>query len=130
MSDRLLELSTQIKPPAVFAVDGDEYRLLGFEHLGKSDEARATALFAKYGRLTRLIAREKSQPRAEKIAGAMYDVRMELMCTLTDLPREVAERLPMSQQTKLLTAIRQEIGEEDEDDLDGEGEQDSPGEDI
>ena len=119
----LLELSTEIAPPTVFAVDGEEYRILGFEHMGKADEAKTLALFARHTRLNRRLEEGKKPTEAERIAMAIRDTRMDLISTLTDLPRGIAEKLPMSAQVKLLRFISKEAGAigDDEDDEVGEG---------
>lgn len=111
--DRLLfELSTEIAPPVVFGVDGHEYHILGFEHMGKEEEARVMALFAKHRRLSDRLGETPNQAKAEQIALVLRDTRMLLISTLTDLPREVAEKLPMSGQLTILRFISQEAGVE------------------
>lgn len=115
----LFDISTEVAEPVPFGVDGDIYHIRGFEHMSKSEEAHVTALFARYNRLSERLADSKKRDEAERIALAMYDLRMELLTSLTDLPREVAERLPMSGQTKLMRAISRETGQGDDEDGDG-----------
>jgi hypothetical protein len=110
----LFEISTEAAEPVPFAVDGELYHIHGFEFMSKAEEARTTALFSRYDRLSRRLEEAKSREDAERIAGAMYDLRMELLTTLTDLPREVAEKLPMSGQTKLMREISRETGQDAE----------------
>jgi len=117
----LLELSTKIAPPKTFIVDEDEYQLLGFEHISKAQEATVTALFSRYNTLNIRLAQAPSKEKAERAATLLYNIRMELMCNLTTLPRDVAEKLPMSAQVQLLNAIRGEVGgsapDDDDDDV-------------
>lgn len=117
----LFDISTEVAEPIPFAVDGELYHIKGFEHMSRADEARTSALFARYNRLSRMLSEAKKQDEAERIAAAMYDLRMELLTSLTDLPRPVAEKLPMSGQTKLMTAIAKETGQEAGEDEGGGG---------
>jgi len=117
----LFDISTEVSEPVPFAVDGELYHIHGFEHMSRADEARTSALFARYNRLSRMLGEEKKQSEAERIAAAMYDLRMELLTSLTDLPRAVAEKLPMSGQAKLMTAIAKETGQEAGEDEGGGG---------
>ena len=116
IDERLLfELSTEIAPPKVFAVDGAEYRILGLEHIGREEEARVVALFARHTRLNERLDKEVKQETSEKVALAIHDTRMSIITALTDLPRDVAEKLPHSGQVKLLRFIAEELGGPDDD---------------
>lgn len=130
----LFELSTEVAPAKTFIVDADEYRFLNFDHLGKTDEARIMSLFAKHSRLTDMLNYEKNTAKSERIALALRDNRMELICSLTDLPRSIAEKLPMSGQVKLLTFIRKEVSGDnadgDDDDIEGGGDIDDGDDDL
>ncbi len=107
----LFDISTEVAEAIPFAVDGELYHISGWEHMSRSDEAKTTAIFAKYNRLSRMLEEAKKREEGERIAAAMYDLRMELLSSLTDLPREVAEKLPMSGQAKLMNAIARETGQ-------------------
>lgn len=113
----LLQLSTEVEPPKIFTVDGEEYRILGLEHMGKADEARVLALFARNSKLNKRLEDDRLKTaQAEQVAAALRDTRIELLSTLTDLPKEIAERLPMSAQVKLFRFISKDsggLGEED-----------------
>lgn len=116
MASPLFDLTTEVAPARIFTVDGVEYKLLGLEHLGKDEEARTQALFARYSKLASALPNANNRQKAERLAATMYDLRMELLCSLTDLPRDVAEKLPMSGQIKLMSAIASDVEDEESDD--------------
>jgi len=118
--DTILSLSTEVVPPKKFEVDGVEYDLLGLEHLSEDEEARATAAFMRFGRLLGRLENSTNDRESQKIARALRTRRIELITQLTTLPLEVAEKLPLSGQTRLFRAIQEETGQEALSDLDDE----------
>ena len=120
MTNVLFEISTEVTPTASFDVDGVLYKIKSSEHLSEAEEVRVNVLFARHVRLARLLDEEENEVKATKVATALRRNRMELLCTLTDLPRDVAERLPMSGQVKLLDYIRKEVSGEPDDDEEGD----------
>lgn len=118
MSDHILSLSTSIEPAETFEVeDGGEmktFELLGFEHLSPEQEAKATAAFTRFQQCAVRLDRAQSDAAAEKLAGELRKRRIDVLCLLTTMPREVAEKLPMSAQVQLFKAVREESGQDDD----------------
>ena len=115
MTDHILELSTTVEPAETFAVDDTTYELLGFEHLSPEQEAAATGAFTRFQQCAVHLDRAQSAGAAEKIAAELRKRRLDVLCLLTTMPREVAEKLPMSAQVALFKAVRQESGQDDSD---------------
>jgi hypothetical protein len=114
MTEFSLALTTRIKPAKQFTVDSIPYDLLGVDHLSPDDEAETMALFARYGVLQVELDTEKNVTKGTPLALALKATRITLLTKLTSMPREVAGRLPLTQQVKLLEAIQAEV-EDDED---------------
>ena len=113
----VLELSTQVAPARVFTVDGEDYHLLGFEHLDPDGEAAVTAGFARHERLAELLGRTKDPTKAQAVAKKLRASRIHLITLLTDVPEAKVAELPMPAQGKLLRALQKEVyDEEDEGD--------------
>lgn len=106
----ILDLSTQVKPPSTFTVDEEEYQLLGLEHLSPEDEAKATAAFSRFAQILRKLDDAANDVDAAKLAKALRGRRVKLIAMLTTVPTDVADKLPISAQTKLFNAIRKETG--------------------
>lgn len=118
MSDALaLTLSTALAPAKKFSVDGEEYQLLGLDHLSPDDEARTMALFARHSMIASELEVTSNTEYGTKLALRLKKTRIQILCQVTDLPQEVAEKLPVAAQIQLLQAIQQELsGNQDEDD--------------
>jgi hypothetical protein len=107
----VLELSTRVAPPKKFTVDGEEYSLLGVDHLSKEGETEAMALLARHSILMNQLAVTGNTDKGKLIAGRIRDCRLKVICKLTTLPAEVAGELPVSAQADLLETIIQEMDE-------------------
>lgn len=117
MSDHVLELTTELEPAATFTVDGEEYELLGFEHLTPEQEAKATGAFTRFQQASIRLDRSSTDKEAEQRAKDVRKRRLDCIALLTTMPREVAEKLPPSAQIKLFKAVNDEAGADaDEDD--------------
>jgi hypothetical protein len=118
MSDALaLTLSTALAPAKKFSVDGEEYQLLGLDHLSGEDEARTMALFARHSLIASELELTSNTEVGTKLATRLKKTRVQIICQVTDLPQEVAEKIPVTGQVALLSAIQQELsGVEDDDD--------------
>ena len=110
-----LALTTAVLPAKKFTVDGAEYEMLGTDHLSPDDEAQVLALFARHNILTMELDRERNPVKGKVIAERQRTARMAVIGKLTTLPPDVAGILPLSQQVKLLEAIREEVEQDDED---------------
>ena len=115
-TDPILELSTHVEPPKIFKVDDTEYQLLGLEHLSAADEAKATALFTRFGQLVQLLDSASNDRSAEQVAQNLRNRRIDLISLLTTIPRATAETLPLRAQVQLFQAIQRETGREELDD--------------
>lgn len=100
-----LDLTTEVPDPIPFTVDGESFKMFTYEHLSKDAEAHVQALFRRHVRETRRLAESKTDAEAERAASNNRVTRIEILCAMTDLPDDVAERLPASQQAKLMKAI-------------------------
>ncbi len=119
MSDHILELSTEVEPPKKFTIDDEEYVLKGFEHLSDTEEAKATAAFTRFAQILGRLERAKDDKTAERLATVLRARRIELITLLTNVPKDVAEQLPLGAQSQLFRQIQKETGRDDlsDDDL-------------
>lgn len=120
----LLTLSTEIKSPNTIDVDGKLYKVLSGEHLGRAEEAQLMALFREHDRHQLRLQRSKRRDEAEKAAGNMRDVRVEIITSLTDLPEKMVAGFGMSTQAQLMEICAKEMGFGDNRQLAGDGEWD------
>lgn len=116
MSDHILELTTEVEPAKTFLVDEEEYKLLGLEHLSDEDESKATAAFTRFQQIAMQLSRTKNDRQAQQLAKQLRTRRLELITMLTTIPKDVADKLPLSAQIQLFKAVQDETGEELEDD--------------
>lgn len=114
MSDILLELSTHIREPKKFTVDGREYQLLGLDHLGQADEVNVMALFARHSILAAELADSREVKTGERIATRLKETRLTLLTKLTDCPIDVVRKLPITSQVRLLETLERELSEAEE----------------
>lgn len=106
-----LQLSTTLKPPTKFTVDGQSYDLLGIDHLSPEQEAEAMALFARLGIVTDELNAESNVQKGTKKAAEVRATRVAIFTKLTTLPKEVASKLPLSAQVALLERVQEEMTE-------------------
>lgn len=125
----VLELSTQVAPARVFTVDGEDFHLLGFEHLDADGEAKVTAGFARHERLADLLGKTKDPTKAQSVAKKLRASRVNLITLLTDVPEAKVAELPMPAQGKLLRALQKEVYDEDEEGESG-ADEDGPDPDL
>lgn len=115
MSEISLELTTSIAPAKKFTVDGDEYLLLGVDHLTPEQENKVMALFARHALLLAEQEQTSHLGKGEAIAGRVRQCRLSLISTLTNLPQDIAGRLPLTQQARLMETLQEEMNSEDDD---------------
>ena len=116
MSEISLALTTRIKPAKKFSVDGEEYQLLGIDHLSPEDENKVMALFARHSILLQEQEGTDNLAKGTVIADRVRKTRLEIICTLTDLPKAIASALPLGQQALLLETLQEEISADAEPD--------------
>jgi hypothetical protein len=114
MGDVLLNLSTRLKEPAKFKVDGQEYSILGIDHLSPAEEAEVMALFARHSVLQDELSMTKTTVKGARIASQMKETREALLGKLTDLPSDVVRALAVSKQVKLLEVIEAVVSDDDD----------------
>lgn len=114
MSEISLSLTTRIKPAKKFTVDGEEYQLLGIDHLSPDDENKVMALFARHSLLLAEQEGTENVTKGTAVAERVRKTRLEIICTLTDLPKSVAQALPLSGQARLLETLQEEISKDAE----------------
>jgi hypothetical protein len=115
MSDPILSLSTELDPPSVFEVDGEQYQLLGLTHLSDEQESKATAMFSRFGQLTYKMETAPTDKEAEKLSKDLRKRRLDIIAFLTTMPRDVVEKLPLPGQIQLFQAVRRETNAESDD---------------
>lgn len=115
MSDSMLALSTQVKPAKKFTVDGEEYQLLGLEHISKEGEAEALALLSRHSLLMIELENTANVTKGKVVAERLRECRLRVIRALTDLPKETAETLPLHAQAQLLEAVVAEMSYGDDD---------------
>lgn len=118
MTDVLLALSTHIKEPKKFTVDGAEYKLLGLDHLSPSEETLTMALFSRHSLLGEELSMTRDTKKGQRVAQSLKEARLTLLTKLTDMPIDVARKLPITAQVKLLETIEQEVSAEIEEEAD------------
>jgi hypothetical protein len=124
MSDTaVLALSTTVKPAKKFTVDGAEYEMWSMDHLSKTDEAQVMALFARHALIGQELELSPNVAKGSATAERLRTCRLQLLTKLTNLPREVADKLPISAQAQLLDALEDEMTPEAEDENVAEGNQ-------
>lgn len=109
----VLALTTKVAEPKKFTLDDEEYEMLGMDHLTKSDEAHAVALFSRYMILVQELNVTDNVQKGRAIAESIADCRVAIICKLTTLPKEIAVKLPTPQQALLLEALQAEVEEAD-----------------
>jgi len=116
-----LALTTAIKPPKKFTVDGEEFDLLGIDHLSAETEAEVMALFARYALLTADLENASNVMKGKEIAERMKTTRLAVLTKLTTMPKDTAAKLPLSQAVRLMEAIETEVEPGDDGDESGVG---------
>jgi hypothetical protein len=109
MSETMLALSTAVKPAKKFTVDGAEYEMWSMDHLSKADEAMVMALFARHALIGQELEMSPNVAKGSATAERLRTCRLQLLTKLTNLPREVADKLPISAQAQLLDALEDEM---------------------
>lgn len=115
MTDFALSLSTVLTPTKKFKVDGVPYDLLGIDHLSSEEEAEVMALFARYESLQDELSGQKNTDRGKVTATHMRATRISILTKLTTLPKDVANKLPLTAQVRLLETVQAETEANEED---------------
>lgn len=111
-----LALSTEVAPAKKFTVDGEEFSLLGTDHLSPESEAEAMALFARHGILQRDLDITPNVHKGTEIAERLRKCRILILTKLTTIPADTADKLPLGAQVALLEAIQEEMESATDDD--------------
>jgi hypothetical protein len=118
----VLDISTEVDPPKLIKIDGEDYQLLGFDHLSPEEESEVTAAFARFQTAFTRLDQATSDKAATQEAIKLRRKREQLIGLMTTVPREVISKLTTAKQGQLLRAIQDEIGQEagpDAEDEDG-----------
>jgi hypothetical protein len=127
MENDYLSLSTEVIEPVPFTIDDVEYQMYTIDHLDEEQEAAFGVLFRRFERNRIELNRTKNDTRANKLMHTIRDQRADIICALTSVPKEIALKLPASQQTKLLNSITRKLQaqvRDAEEDLDAEEDDD------
>ena len=117
MTEFPLILSTAVAPPKQILLDGVEYDLLGADNLSPEQEAEAMALFSRHSLIQQQLDMTDRLTDGQAIAARLRTCRILILSKLTSIPRDVAEKLPLSVQVVLLQAIQTEMEAEPDDDM-------------
>jgi len=109
MTDYALSFTTSLSPTKKFLVDGEEFDLLGLDHLSDEEEAEVMALFARFNLLQEELAMTANVEKGKGVAAKIQTARLAIVCKLTSLTPEVAAKLSLPQVTKLMETIEAEI---------------------
>jgi hypothetical protein len=104
-----LSLSTKVKPAKLFLVDGEEYKLLGLEHLTAETENEVMALFSRHGVIAGELEVCPNVAKGTVLAERLKKVQDVLISRMTNLPPDVVAKLPMMQKARLFEAIQVEV---------------------
>lgn len=108
--DPLISLSTQVVEPAEVEIDDDKYQVYGQDHIGRDKEIRLMTLFKNHERAQRRFDTAKSDSDTAKAASLMRDARIDIITEFSTIPEEVADKLPLHAQGRLLDIIATEMG--------------------
>lgn len=109
-AEPLLSLSTEIKEPATVKVDDAIYKVYNGDHIGRDQEAKLMGLFREHDRWQIRLARSKNTDNSEKCANRMRDYRVDIITTVTTVPRSIVEEFGMAKQAALLEICSKELG--------------------
>lgn len=109
-NDYVLELSTTVLPGQKFSVDGDEYEMANPDSLSEDDESRVMGKFALHARTARRLDNARNETEARRFAKELRRSRIGLLVELTNLPNDVATKLPISAQNALIESISEALG--------------------
>jgi len=121
-----LALTTKAVEPTRFTVDDEPYELYGMAHLNPNEEAEIMSAIAQYQRLATRLAVVASRSKGVAYAKKMYDLRIELLLRMTNLPEPVAKALPIPAQLELFSSIVAQLGEDEEEIEDEDLKEESP----
>ena len=102
----LFALFGEGEPPITFEASGQLYELRTVSHLNKLEEIRVRTLMRREEQLTKQLEDEALvDARVEEINTKLVTLRVELICMMTTMSKEVVEDLPTMQQQRLATYI-------------------------
>ena len=109
INDALFEISTAGDPAITFEAGGELYELRTISHLNKLEEIHVRGLSRRETQYVRQL-NDETLPDAQvkSINEKLVGLRVELICLMTTMPREVVEALPTIQQKRLVTYISME----------------------
>ena len=112
--EAVLDLVTDIAPAKLLRVGGEEYDLLGLDHLTPETEAQVTATFTRFQSVYERLEAAPNMTIAANEAGKLQRYREKLIQLMTTIPPEVIKTLHAGQQGKILAVIRTELQVEEE----------------
>ena len=104
-NDPLVTLSTQVAEPATVEIDDTEYKVLGEQNIGRAEEVTLMALFKQHEHAQRDFDTGRDKRKITSAAERMRNTRLEIITTFTDIPFDVADKLPLVAQAHLLDII-------------------------
>lgn len=106
----LTTISTTLKETEYVDIDGEMYKIYGREHIGEEQEVELMSLFKRHERWQKQYETSKKDALVRDGAKGMRDARLEIITTFTDIPDEVASKIPLFAQAELLNVIAVEMG--------------------
>lgn len=102
-------LSTIAEPAAIFEIDGDQYALYGLRGLNRETEAKLHWLFRRHMRVASELQSVEHEAKAMELALALRDIEVEVITSMTNVPRELAERLGLEARAILFNYLGQHL---------------------
>lgn len=107
-----LSLTTAIKDTAKFTVDGAEFQLYDMDHLSPDEESRVLALFSRFSNIAAELDGITNVLKGKDLADRLRLTREAIIEAMTDMPKDLVGKLPLSQQALLVEAMQAEMEEQ------------------
>ena len=111
-----LEITTAVAEPKKFTIDKHKYDLYSTDHLSPEQEAQVQALFARHDIIRTELDMARNTNQGRPLAESLRKTRLQIIGMLTNVTKDVLDKLPLSGQVKLLEAIQHEMAYAGDDD--------------
>lgn len=108
----LLQLSTEVRKPKQFLIDGVPYDMYTTDHLSDAHESEVQAWFARHQLFAERLAMTDNTQLGVKLADGMREAQLKVISLMTNVPGDVAVTLPPSAKAKLIEALTIELVDE------------------
>jgi len=115
--DPIFSVSTAVQPLIPFGVDDTLYHLKTIDHLTPDEEAALRRMFRVYVQLNDKFPKSRTHMEANKIQGRLADVTADIVCHMSDVPRDITDLLPKSARIKIISEMQPDAMQDDADTL-------------